>query len=642
MWLAAVDLSIAVPAIGGVIMYGTATLGLSVVITVARIAVWIAALERMLAPVSTWLRGRERGEVDDATLLAADSSLHRVPLRFVAVYGATWVASLLALLLLSAGGLATTPSQQVGACFSALSIVMASVLLVPIFRYSFDELYHELAREILARGLASERPRTPLIGGVVRLFLLLMMAMMLGLAGTTVRMSSGALTAAAKAEQRELVALDAQRFELVAALPPGDEVEVVGSTQLPAPLEHEAGGGPRAVFDPSGDEILAAAPLADGRWVLRRAPHRDRSWLLGLVALVAAILSLFPTALAGVALNRVLLRPLRELDEAASSIAAEGLLIERGRIVAPFDDEIGDLGRSFNAMLDMLEQVAAAAASVTAGDLCVELEGRGDLQDAFRSMVAELDEVVWQIRMTSLEVASAAAEIQAASQDQERATQQQAASVREVGATVSSLAGSADAISAAARGVFDNAAQTRTTAAEASAHNTALSAQIEGIRELLELIREVGDRSDLLALNGSLEAVRAGESGRGFALVASEMRRLAERVTLSVDDVAAQVSQIQSTSEATVAANERSHALAGDTAEAAESISRETHGQGAAMEQLSATVEQLTELAAATSQATANTRSTAEGLKLYAEQLERLTAQFKTKDSHGADTRQSE
>src|SRR5262249_58166073 len=134
--------------------------------------------------------------------------------------------------------------------------------------------------------------------------------------------------------------------------------------------------------------------------------------------------------------------------------------------------------------------------------------------------------------------------IQAGTREQERAASQQSDEIREVSIAIARLADSAGDISMAAGEVLGNAEQTRKRADEVVDEIAELGRHITRVSELLELIREVADRSDLLALNGSLEATRAGEAGRGFALVANEMRRLAERVTGTVADVRSTVAAI--------------------------------------------------------------------------------------------------
>ena len=119
-----------------------------------------------------------------------------------------------------------------------------------------------------------------------------------------------------------------------------------------------------------------------------------------------------------------------------------------------------------------------------------------------------------------------------------------------------------------AREVLTNAEAAAATNDALSDATAALESATGRIGELLESIHEIADRSDLLALNGALEATRAGEAGRGFALVATEMRRLAERVGGTIMSVRARVGEIETACRATVDATERSRRLAKDTADA--------------------------------------------------------------------------
>ena len=361
----------------------------------------------------------------------------------------------------------------------------------------------------------------------------------------------------------------------------------------------------------------------------RTDEHEDDSWLFGMLTIPVALMCILPGIVASRSLERALLGPLVQLEHTARQVATRGRLRKQSRVVTLFEDELGDVAHSFNEMLDVLEELAAAATTVAEGDLRVVLERPGDLQDAFRSMLAKLDQTVEQIRMTAIEVAAASAEIQAATQEQEQAVARQSASVQQVSNSVVSLSTSADSITLAAQGVLANAEQTRTTTELMAARIAELRAQAEGIDELLDLIREVANRSDLLALNGSLEAVRAGEAGRGFELVAAEMRRLAERVTGAATDVAAQVAGIEVASASTNAATAESRTLAENTAAAAQRIFVETQRQSQATDQLATSVELVAEIVEVTSRATSHTRSTASDLRTHASQLEHLTRQFK-------------
>ena len=117
-----------------------------------------------------------------------------------------------------------------------------------------------------------------------------------------------------------------------------------------------------------------------------------------------------------------------------------------------------------------------------------------------------------------------------------------------------------------------------------------------------------------------------------LALVAAEMRRLAERVTGTVADVREQVVNIQRSSESTVTATTRSHHLAEETAKAARAIVTETDRQHASSDRASNSVRDVAQVIAQVKGATTQTRSTADGLRAQAMALERMIAAFKLRD----------
>src|SRR5690606_3845972 len=140
----------------------------------------------------------------------------------------------------------------------------------------------------------------------------------------------------------------------------------------------------------------------------------------------------------------------------------------------------------------------------------------GELREAFARMTHSLNEIVSRIRQTSVDLAATATEILAASQEQETAATTQSSAMIEISRTMESLSDSAAHVSESVAGVLSNAEQTLSTTDAMVERIESLSAHTGRMTELLNLIRDIADKSDLLALNGSLEASRAGESGQGF------------------------------------------------------------------------------------------------------------------------------
>jgi methyl-accepting chemotaxis protein len=602
---------------------------------IVRIVVWVMHARAVLEPVRAWQRRGDK-TLDDRELLEVDAALQRLRTSFLRGYAGGWLVTLALAFAFGALGVPSelpsgSAERAVGVLLLGLVGVAEFVTVRPLLAVALLDTQTELAGALAARGIRPQRPPRSLATSIHSAFF--------GLSGTIIVVISS-IAGMLHVRERRAQALDDQlaRARLGALLLRHDETEALEPdlvvhtrTELPAILE------PRdeellGAIEPSAGRVLAAAPVGDGRWVLAAAKPDEQVGLL--LAVPLGLLLAFTPALLLVSrpLSRTLLDPLEALDESTRQMIDAGEVRSLERIVALENDEIGRLAGNFNRMLDMLKELVVTASAVAEGDIQVEIERPGELHDAFRGMLTRLREVVTQIRLTTLELASAAAEIHAATLEQERAADQQSTRMEEINETAGSLAASAGSITRATADVLDDAEQAANNTDEVATKIAELDEQTRGIGELLELIREIADRSDLLALNGSLEATRAGEAGRGFALVAAEMRRLAERVNATVDDVRLRVGDIERAGTLTVSATEHSRALAQSTAEAARKINEVMRRQSKDSKQVSAAVREAAAGVAAGAIATSQTRASAEGLKRQAEELEALTRQFNIGD----------
>jgi methyl-accepting chemotaxis protein len=369
--------------------------------------------------------------------------------------------------------------------------------------------------------------------------------------------------------------------------------------------------------------------------VMVRTPDgapRDFVLSAGVFAVVVAIWG----PLCALILGHAVSAPIERLAQAAREIVEEGKQSEMEALPVARADEIGGLTDRFNDLLDLMRDLSVAADAIAKGDLRVDIQGKGELPDAFRGMLGSLRAMVHQIGETSVELGSAATEIFAASQEQEAAAASQSSAMEEISRTMDSLSESAAHVSDAVRGVLSNAERTLDNTDAMVKRIADLSAHASRIAEILEVIREIADKSDLLALNGSLEANRAGEQGHGFALVAAEMRRLAERVTASVQDVKRLVTDIRESGSTTVMATEESRRLAQGTTEAARQITFVTQQQRSGTEQVSQSVKGIADVVTQAVSATAQTRTSAERLKLQADRLTALVRRFETSAGQAA------
>jgi methyl-accepting chemotaxis protein len=281
-----------------------------------------------------------------------------------------------------------------------------------------------------------------------------------------------------------------------------------------------------------------------------------------------------------------------------------------------------------------IRRMTAAALRIADGDLARMRIGErggdevGQMARAFERMLGSQRQMVRQIATTSQKLADAAQEMQAGTQNQEEAITRQSVAVEDASRSVEALSTSAAHIAESARGVLRDAERTGETNQLMAQKAVELNAHAGRIEEILEVIREIADRSDLLALNASIESTRAGEAGRSFALVAQEMRRLAERVTASVQDVRVLVDDVKSSGASSVMATEEAKRLAESTTLGARQITSITEDQSAGTETVSRSMREITTVIQESVDATQKTAAVAEELKTQADRLSEAIGRY--------------
>lgn len=422
----------------------------------------------------------------------------------------------------------------------------------------------------------------------------------------------------------------------------------IGIQELKTPAIEAAIAGESGIknyTDYRGVEVLGAyAPLhiPGLKWAVLakmnteeafRSVEQLKSTIVG-VATVLAIAVFVVGALIGWIFTGLIVKPIQRTVDAVKDIAeGEGDLTQR--LDERSKDELGELAGWFNRFLDKMQGVVGELNSVTQ-NLSVSAE--------------QLSQVSEQTRIGIT--------------NQQSQTEQAATATNEMAATVQDVAKNAESAASSAMQARDEAAKGKNTVDESIAAIQSLSVTVETaagvigrleqdsveIGGVLDVIRNIAEQTNLLALNAAIEAARAGEQGRGFAVVADEVRTLASRTQKSTQEIQEMIERLQSASKEAVKSMDESNTQAkrgsdyavrtGEVLEAIinsinqisdmnTQIASAAEEQSVVAEEINRNVVGINEISDHTAEGAQQTASASEGLNHLAGQLKGIVGQFK-------------
>jgi methyl-accepting chemotaxis protein len=392
------------------------------------------------------------------------------------------------------------------------------------------------------------------------------------------------------------------------SIPPATKQEITGllnsyqdafnafaATRLQLVEQVEALSSAYAAIDPLIEQVFAgiADPYEATQQTLA-AEHDETERLLWImISGILAALSLLAIWLA-LSISRPLVGMAGALNALASGQTEVAIPAQnRG-------DEIGAIGRA-------VKRIEQNAIDRALAEKQAEEENRLRLEAEKKRVMAQLaDQFEQNVGGIVRVVSSAANELEAAAQTLNASLEQTnaqastvAAAATEASANVETVATACEELAASVREIGQQVTQSSQVADRAvgTANQTqetaeGLVAAAQKIGEVVSLIQAIAEQTNLLALNATIEAARAGEAGKGFAVVASEVKNLASQTAKATEDITQQIGEVQDGTQRTVGAIRDIAAVIGESREIAATIASAVEEQDAATQEISRNVQQ--------------------------------------------------